>query len=162
MRSYESGWRQRNPEAARNRYRNYLKRYPNREKQRWNEYDAANREKRRDAIAKSRAENPEHHRELRTRWRDENLEAARAQCRAYWHRRRSGADPSPTTDAYAEWLLLQSCFYCGASGRMTIDHVVPLARGGKHEADNLVPACQSCNSSKGAKLLEEWDGWKTT
>ena len=39
---------------------------------------------------------------------------------------------------------------------MSIDHVVPLSRGGKHEIENLLPACRSCNSSKGAKLLEEW------
>ncbi|MFI8830536.1 HNH endonuclease [Streptomyces afghaniensis] len=34
---------------------------------------------------------------------------------------------------------------------MHVDHLVPLARGGAHSLSNLVPACQRCNTSKGAK-----------
>lgn len=40
---------------------------------------------------------------------------------------------------------------------ITLDHVVPLSRGGTHTYDNLRVACQSCNSRKNAKLLEELD-----
>ncbi|MDQ6682394.1 MAG: HNH endonuclease [Chloroflexota bacterium] len=48
------------------------------------------------------------------------------------------------------------CQYCGAPGRdLTIDHVVPKHRGGRHEWDNLVAACRSCNHRKGAKTLAE-------
>ncbi|HAT1242480.1 TPA: HNH endonuclease [Corynebacterium striatum] len=39
---------------------------------------------------------------------------------------------------------------------MTLDHVVPLSRGGKNTIGNALPACQSCNSSKHSKLLAEW------
>ncbi|WP_203620386.1 HNH endonuclease [Streptomyces sp. SID8499] len=45
--------------------------------------------------------------------------------------------------------------YCDAPGG-TVDHVIPLSRGGQHAEGNLVPACKSCNSSKGDKLLIEW------
>jgi 5-methylcytosine-specific restriction endonuclease McrA len=49
------------------------------------------------------------------------------------------------------------CAYCGdATAKLTIDHVVPFKRGGRHTIGNLVPACQSCNSSKGARLLSAW------
>jgi hypothetical protein len=50
------------------------------------------------------------------------------------------------------------CAYCGAvSGvEMTLDHVVPQAKGGAHSAENLKLACKTCNSSKGAKDLLEW------
>src|SRR5690606_22558633 len=48
------------------------------------------------------------------------------------------------------------CAYCGASGPLHMDHIVPLARGGRHGIGNLLPACASCNCSKGAKLLMEW------
>lgn len=47
------------------------------------------------------------------------------------------------------------CVYC-AGPFDTIDHVVPLTRGGDNMKSNLVPACRSCNSSKGQKLLSEW------
>lgn len=50
----------------------------------------------------------------------------------------------------------QRCVYCGDMAG-TVDHIVPLARGGYEHEDNLVPACSRCNSSKGAKLLHEWD-----
>lgn len=47
------------------------------------------------------------------------------------------------------------CVYC-AGPFDTIDHVIPLTRGGDNMKSNLVPACRSCNSSKGQKLLSEW------
>ena len=34
--------------------------------------------------------------------------------------------------------------------------IMPIIRGGRHSIGNLLPACGSCNSSKGAKLLVEW------
>ena len=43
------------------------------------------------------------------------------------------------------------CHYCGrflASDTLTMDHIVPIARGGKSTRGNLVPACKSCNSNK--------------
>jgi 5-methylcytosine-specific restriction endonuclease McrA len=41
------------------------------------------------------------------------------------------------------------CAYCGATGSLTVDHRVPLARGGSNEVDNILPACGWCNRSKG-------------
>lgn len=57
---------------------------------------------------------------------------------------------------YARVIASGPCVYCGAPAT-TVDHVVPLARNGLETESNLVPACGSCNSSKGAKLLAEWD-----
>lgn len=48
-----------------------------------------------------------------------------------------------------------TCVYCGGHAN-TVDHVQPLDRGGWEHESNLVPACKSCNSSKGASLLTEW------
>ncbi len=48
------------------------------------------------------------------------------------------------------------CAYCKSECEPTVDHVVPLARGGLHEPSNVVPACGSCNSSKCDHLLSEW------
>ena len=44
------------------------------------------------------------------------------------------------------------CAYCGVEGATTVDHVVPVARGGDDSESNLVCACVSCNTSKGKKM----------
>lgn len=47
------------------------------------------------------------------------------------------------------------CVYCGTKERkLTMDHVMPLSKGGEHNKSNIVPACQPCNSSKCNKILE--------
>jgi len=54
------------------------------------------------------------------------------------------------------------CHYCGrtvGAGNLTMDHMVPLARGGRSTRSNLVPACKECNSSKQAKLAFEWEDY---
>jgi hypothetical protein len=50
------------------------------------------------------------------------------------------------------------CVYCGSPSDLTLDHVVPQSKGGEHSIDNLATCCASCNSSKGAKDLAEWEG----
>lgn len=56
-----------------------------------------------------------------------------------------------------------TCRYCGArGGRLECDHVIPVADGGLHTANNLVTACFCCNRSKAAMPLAEWEvlrGW---
>ena len=50
------------------------------------------------------------------------------------------------------------CYLCGqwlSVHEMTLDHVVPLARGGAHTPENLRPAHRSCNSRKGSKPPSE-------
>ena len=51
------------------------------------------------------------------------------------------------------------CIYCGGKKQTTIDHIIPLSRGGSHSVGNIVPACISCNSSKNAKLVIELRAW---
>lgn len=49
------------------------------------------------------------------------------------------------------------CIYCGKkSQRLTMDHIIPLARGGLHIPENIVPACHSCNSQKHTKPMLAW------
>ena len=49
-----------------------------------------------------------------------------------------------------------TCQYCGRHGHdLTIDHVVPRSRGGRHVWDNVVAACKPCNHRKGGKSLVE-------
>jgi len=53
-------------------------------------------------------------------------------------------------------LYNQPCQNCGSKANLSIDHIIPLARGGSHTIGNLMTLCKSCNSSKGKKLLVEW------
>lgn len=48
-----------------------------------------------------------------------------------------------------------ACVYC-TSPATTVDHVIPLARGGTNYEGNLVPCCKRCNSSKSDLLTSEW------
>ena len=50
-----------------------------------------------------------------------------------------------------------TCVYCGRrGGRLGLDHLVPVSRGGTSELSNLVTACVACNSAKGARTPQEW------
>ena len=54
------------------------------------------------------------------------------------------------------------CHYCDQSvpaGELTMDHIVPLARGGRTTKGNVVPACKSCNTAKRQMLPLEWERW---
>lgn len=52
------------------------------------------------------------------------------------------------------------CYYCKREvGReqLTMDHVVPLSRGGKSKKGNIVPACKECNNKKKYLVPVEWE-----
>ena len=48
------------------------------------------------------------------------------------------------------------CAYCRSARATTLDHIKPRSQGGENLRSNLVPACQSCNHSKGS---ENWLVW---
>ena len=93
-------------------------------------------------------------------WHDRNPEKARLLIEET-RLRRKAAHRDLTTE---EWLAICDrfgglCAYCDApltSDNMEIDHVVPIAKGGDHTGENVVPACKPCNRSKAAKWLDEW------
>lgn len=52
------------------------------------------------------------------------------------------------------------CYFCGekiSPGELTMEHIVPLIRGGKSSKGNVVPACRACNSKKKYLLPIEWE-----
>lgn len=50
------------------------------------------------------------------------------------------------------------CAYCGASGDLVIDHVIPINKAflGEHRLGNLIPSCRSCNSTKSDKNYHDF------
>jgi len=47
------------------------------------------------------------------------------------------------------------CSECGGSNELTVDHIIPVSKGGDDSPDNLQWLCQRCNSKKGARLEME-------
>ena len=57
-------------------------------------------------------------------------------------------------------LAVGICYYCGGvfkPGDLTMDHIVPLARGGRSSKDNIVACCKDCNTRKKTLLPIEWE-----
>lgn len=75
-------------------------------------------------------------------------------------RKRSNPGSIGVTDG--EWQSIKKqygfrCVYCGLlTEDLTMDHVIPVTKGGRHAAANILPACKPCNSSKNALLLVQW------
>ena len=49
-----------------------------------------------------------------------------------------------------------SCAYCGSKDFLTVDHLIPVSKGGPDCITNLVPACSFCNASKGNRDVVKW------
>ena len=104
------------------------------------EYDAANREKKRQQERERYADDP-------------------TQKIASAHRHRARKLQAPVCDfTLSQWQAIQEaykycCAYCGKQvlDGLTQDHIIPLSKGGSHTYTNIVPACRSCNSKKGVK-----------
>ncbi len=76
--------------------------------------------------------------------RKEKAKARELRASQWWKRKRSSG----------------ICYYCRMRfkpSELTMDHLVPLTRGGKSVQGNLVPACKECNNKKKYLLPAEWE-----
>lgn len=81
-------------------------------------------------------------------WKKENKEKWSQMCSIYRHNKRAGGKID-----IKEWnnkckLLKFKCQHCGTIERITIDHIIPVSKGGSNDISNLQPLCISCNSRK--------------
>ncbi len=103
-----------------------------------------------------RLDNPEKSKEQETRWRQENPEMSIAKT----HRRRANIRGSESRYTAQEWRNLvkkynNKCLCCGRSDvKLTVDHVIPLSKGGRNDISNIQPLCLSCNDKKGTKKTD--------
>ena len=51
----------------------------------------------------------------------------------------------------------KKCLKCGSVDELTVDHIIPLSKGGTNIPENLQTLCISCNRRKGNHI---WHGWK--
>lgn len=97
-------------------------------------------------------------------WRKNNPEKFRWSYRLYVERRRARILNAPGNFTTVDWLHKVEyhgwkCAYCrvGLTQKsLTIDHKIPLSKGGSNWLANLIPACRTCNSKKGAKSWREY------
>lgn len=133
----------------------------------WSEKEFAPEERQvaREKAKKWHSENKDRHNEYGRKYAAEHREEAVARAtawkkanpdkvRAISNRHRFQKQGSPSPLSSNEWLEIleyfnHSCAYCLVSSvPMTMDHLMPLSKGGHHSKDNVVPACRSCNCSK--------------
>lgn len=132
---------------------------PDRFREASNKCHASHREERLAKQRNWRRSNLDRERARVQQWMKDNPELYRAYQHAYRARRYAAIDGSVTTEFIQALYRQEQCCYCNKEiprEDRTIDHIVPISRGGKHSTNNLAMCCGSCNSSKRNRLLSEW------
>ncbi len=78
---------------------------------------------------------------------------------AYFHRRRALKRNNGGSYSHSEWRALcelygNKCVACGSWVALTVDHVVPLSKGGRNDITNIQPLCLTCNLKKGQQAID--------
>jgi 5-methylcytosine-specific restriction endonuclease McrA len=119
-------------------------------------YHAANRERILPQKAAYRAANTDNSRAWRRAYRARHSDRMKAA--KYARRiRQTSVDGTITANEWTELVNAfgRKCLCCGATDKkLTMDHVIPLARGGVHSIANVQPLCLSCNSRKNVREVD--------
>jgi len=94
-------------------------------------------------------------------WEAANPDRSRVRHVVAQRRRRARIARVLATLTPQEWEAIleaagRACVYCGGQERLSMDHLIPISRGGPHTSENVAPACLPCNLSKGAKTVMEF------
>lgn len=149
IRDANRNWYQKNRENVLEKTKIYYLEIASEKREYAQQYRRKNREKVNERIANWRARNPEYARKY-YQMNPQVISQINANRRQKISQGRFSITAKEIKKIYAS-----ACIYCGAPATH-IDHVVPLARGGRHCIGNLAPACAFCNLSKGAKFISEW------
>lgn len=151
--------------ASRDRKRRYRAEHAPAVKAAQAAYEAANKDRASARKKADRLANPEKYRKRLAEYHATEAGKLNRHLRKLRRRARE-ADAEMCSVTASDWRNLVRqyrgcCAYCGASDRpLTREHVIPLARGGRHAIGNILPVCGSCNYSKADRLLIEWRAWK--
>lgn len=160
-------WKMENPEKV----AAWLERTKEKRSESNKRYWEENKEYAKEEIKKWREENKERIRLYRKANRDRDRERERtwyktekgnAISRTITNRRRALKRKLPNHFSSDDWIkclkiFKQSCAYCGIDNEpLEQEHVKPLSKGGGLVVSNIVPACRTCNASKGTKEFESW------
>ena len=92
-------------------------------------------------------------------WRRKDYKVNTAKHLAARHKRIAQARDNGGTFTADEWNTLcrkygNHCLCCGEQGKLSIDHVVPLSKGGRNDISNLQPLCLTCNTRKNDQEID--------
>lgn len=158
---YMKAYREKNSERLSEYGKTYLKDYYRKNKAKLLEMNKRYRDANRERLQEKRREyyeqNIDHFREYHEKYYAINRDkyVMRSQIRtARLARLPKGFSIKNWREVLAEFG--NKCAYCGAGGKLTQDHFVPVSRGGGYVNGNIVPACSHCNPSKRDKDFYEW------
>ncbi len=131
--------REANPDKAKENCRRFYTRHRDQQQERMRRYRQENPGAAYAAVKKWRDNNPGMARVM-NRKREETLEKVEGRFTAkQWKEKCAAYD--------------HCCAYCRKKVKLTVHHVVALSKGGTNYIKDVVPACQSCNSSIGTKTV---------
>ena len=156
-------WRADHPEQEKDAGRKRYAANANNERARKAAWRAANPEKVKAAVAKCIAKAPGKHRVNTIKWRLDNPEKARAQVQ-----RRRAAIESVLVERFIDLEIFERdgwiCGLCGEAidrtlrfpdpGSVSLDHILPITKGGHHTRINTQASHFGCNAAKGNRIEE--------
>lgn len=167
---YKKKYYEKNKDKILENSREYRKKYYSERKEYYKkykkEYYKNNKEKMNDATKQHYIDNKKWYKEYQKEYR--KTEKYKISTKNTNHNRRkqiknTNKKERITLEQWQEILKLQNnkCIGCGREFndelKPTLDHIIPLSKGGLHTIDNIQALCQSCNSKKGAKLNYTFD-----
>lgn len=122
------------------------------------QYRQTNKERIKQLINRFCRERPDYHRNYNREWARANPDKIRAKDNA----RRAFKMGSSETFTAVEWKALKerydyTCLRCGRREpeiELTVDHIVPISKGGAGTIDNIQPLCKLCNSAKHDAIID--------
>ena len=137
-REYQKVWSRNNPEKRKVYFAKYREKY---------------RSKRIENTRQWKLKNKIRVKEYQDRWREENYEYV-----LYLNNRyRVMRLKAEGSFSFKEWEELKRkyayrCLMCKKEKLLTIDHIIPISKGGSDYIEKIQPLCRSCNSIKGTKI----------
>jgi 5-methylcytosine-specific restriction endonuclease McrA len=147
-------YRRNNRRVISEKAREYRKNNKDKIRRNQRKWEMANPDRVREATRKYAEADPQRRRDIAKRWRENNWDKKLAD-----QRKRRGMKYKKSHAPYDFKAICAQfgnrCLACGRSDvKLTVDHVLPISRGGADAPDNVQPLCQSCNSSKGVKTTD--------
>lgn len=135
----------------------------------WRKRTEENRLRNNAAVRAQRAKNPEKAKADNRRWRERVNPYSVAVQKAHLRAKELKVESTLTVE---EWktIVEKEEFYCHlcrekvvldlkSPHRLSLDHIIPMARGGKNTSENVLPAHRRCNQSRLDMMISEFDEW---